>query len=40
MSKDMKRKFNFVNIAGGAHSKLVDVTRTAVFSDYEGGAAA
>ena len=40
MSKDMKRKFNFVNIAGGAHSELVDVTRTAVFADYEGAAAA
>ena len=39
MSKDMKRKFNFVNIAGGAHSELVDVTRTAVFADYEGAAA-
>ena len=40
MSKDTKRKFNFVNIAGGAHSELVDVTRTAVFADYEGAAAA
>ena len=40
MAKDMKRKFNFVNIAGGAHSELVDVTRTAVFADYEGAAAA
>ena len=40
MSKDMKRKFNFVNITGGTHSELVDVTRTAVFADYEGAAAA
>ena len=40
MSKDMKRKFNFVNITGGAHSELVDVKQTAVFADYEGAAAA
>ena len=40
ISKDMKRKLNFVNIAGGAHSELVDVTRTAVFADYEGAVAA
>jgi len=40
MSKDRKRKFNFVNIVEGAPSELVDVTRTAVFADYEGAAEA
>ena len=35
MSTEMKQDFKFVNIAGGAYSKLVDVTRTTVVSDYQ-----
>ena len=31
----MKQDFKFVNIAGGAYSKLVDVTRTKVVSEYQ-----
>ena len=31
----MKQDFKFFNIAGGAYSKLVDVTRTTVVSDYQ-----
>ena len=31
----MKQYFNFVNIAGGVYSKLVDVNRTTVVSDYQ-----
>ena len=31
----MKQDFKIVNIAGGAYSKLVDVTRTIVVSDYQ-----
>ena len=31
----MKRKFNFVNIAGGSNNELVDFTRTTIFSDYD-----
>ena len=33
-STAMKQDFKFVNIAGGAYSKLVDVTITTVVSDY------
>ena len=35
MSTAMKQYFKFVNIAGGAYSKLVDVTITTVVSDTE-----
>ena len=35
MSTAMKQDFKFVNIAGGAYSDLVDVTRTTVVSDYQ-----
>ena len=35
MSKDMKRKFNSVNISGGANNGLVDVTRNTIFSAYD-----
>ena len=35
MSTAMKQDFKFVNIAGGAYSELVDVTRTTVVSDYQ-----
>ena len=31
----MNQDFKFVNIAGGAYRKLVDVTRTTVVSDYQ-----
>ena len=34
MSTAMKQDFKFVNIAGGAYSEFVDVTRTTVVSDY------
>ena len=30
----MKQDFKFVNITGGAYSKLVDVNRTTVVGDY------
>ena len=40
MSKDMKRKFNFVNVAGGVYSDLVDVTSTMLVTDYTTAAAA
>ena len=35
MSTAMKQYFKFVNIAGGAYSDLVDVTRTTVVRDYQ-----
>ena len=35
MSTAMQQDFKFVNIAGRAYSKLVDVTRTTVVSDYQ-----
>ena len=35
MSTAMKQDFKFVNIDGGAYIDLVDVTRTAVVSDYQ-----
>ena len=35
MSTAMKKDFKFVNIAGGAYSELVDITRTTVVSDYK-----
>ena len=31
----MDQYFKFVNIAGGAYTKLVDVTRTTVVSGYQ-----
>ena len=31
----MKQYFKSFNIAGGAYSELVDVTRTTVVSDYQ-----
>ena len=40
MSRAMKRKFNFVNIAGGANSDIVDVTTTVMGMDYDPPAAA
>ena len=30
-----KQYFKFISIAGGAYSKLLDVTRTTVVSDYQ-----
>ena len=35
MSTAMKIYYKSVNIAGGAYSELVDVTRTTVVSDYQ-----
>ena len=35
MSTAMKQDFKFVNIAGGAYSELVDVTRITAVSDYQ-----
>ena len=35
MSMAMNQDFKFVNIAGGAYSELVGVTRTTVVSDYQ-----
>ena len=35
MSTAMKQDFKFFNIAGGAYSKLVGVTRTKFVSDYK-----
>ena len=35
MSTAMKQDFNIFNIAGGAYSELVDVTRTTVVSYYQ-----
>ena len=35
MSNAMKQDFKMFNIAGGAYSKLVDVTRITVVSDYQ-----
>ena len=34
-STAMKQYLKFFNIAGGAYSELVDVTRTTVVSDYQ-----
>ena len=34
MPTAMKQDFKFVNMTGGAYSKLVDVTRSTVVSDY------
>ena len=34
MSTAMKQDFKIFNIAGGAYSELVDITRTTVVSDY------
>ena len=31
----MKQDFKFVIIAGGAYSKMMDVTRTTVVNDYQ-----
>ena len=31
----MKQDFKIFNIAGGAYSELMDVTRTTVVSDYQ-----
>ena len=35
MSKDIKQKFDFVKISGGANNELVDLTCTNIFSDYD-----
>ena len=35
MSNVMKQDFKIFNIAGGAYSELVDVTRTTVVNDYQ-----
>ena len=35
MSTAMKQYFKLVNVAGGAFSKLVDVTRITVVIDYQ-----
>ena len=35
VSTAMKKDLNFVNIAGGAYIKFVDVTLTTVVSDYK-----
>ena len=40
MSKSMKRKFGFVNIAGGAYSDIIDVTETVMTMEYDSVAAA
>ena len=40
MSKNMKRKFGFVNVAGGAYNDIVDITTTVCLADYEQPAAA
>ena len=37
MSKNMKRKFGFVNVAGGA---CHDITNTVVHAEYDNNAAA
>ena len=34
MSAAMNQDFKFINISGGSYSKLVDVTRNTVVSDY------
>ena len=34
MAKNMKKKFNFVNVCAGAHSGLVDITNTMVVTPY------
>ena len=34
MSKNMKRKFNFVNVAAGAFSDIVDVTSSVLVTDF------
>ena len=35
MSTAMKKDFKSINIAGGAYSELLDVTRTTVVGDYQ-----
>ena len=40
MAKNMKRKFNFVNVCAGAHNGLVDITNTMVVSPYDNPQAA
>ena len=35
MAKNMKRKFNFVNVCAGAHNGLVDIMNTMVMSPYD-----
>ena len=40
MSMSMKRKFGFVNIAGGVYIDIVDVTSTVVTLEYNAQAAA
>ena len=40
MSKNMKRKFNFVNVAAGAHSDIVDVTSAVLVTEFNTAAAA
>ena len=40
MSRAMKQKFNFVNIAGGANSDVVDVTAAVMSMDYGNAVAA
>ena len=40
MSKNMKRKFGFVNVAGGAYNDMVDITTTVCLQEYDPPAAA
>ena len=40
MSKSMKRKFGFVNVAAGAHTDVVDITTTVLTTAYAAPAAA
>ena len=35
VSTEMKQYFKYFNIAGGEYSKLLDVTRTTLVSDYQ-----
>ena len=40
MSKNMKQKFNFINVAAGAHSDIVDVTSAVLVTKFNTAAAA
>ena len=41
ISKIMKQKFGFVNVAGGAYNdKMVDITSVALLTEYDPPAAA
>ena len=40
MSKIMKQKIGFVNVAGGAYNDIVDITSTVLLTEYDSPAAA